>query len=122
MATPPLLIPNLALNSIGLVQLVGLWVVVSIQSEHVHGVVTPDQPRHAGWSVHGVVTPDQPSHSTQLLDIFAHWDATFDQPPLSFPLPSWDLMIPHGSGQRMTRKHSSSPIVAGGNSGGKPHG
>ena len=26
MATPPLLIPNLALNSIGLVQLVGLWV------------------------------------------------------------------------------------------------
>ena len=66
MATPPFLIPNLVLNSIGLVKLVGLWVVVSIQSEHVHGVVTPDQPRHAGWSVHGVVTPDQPSHSTQL--------------------------------------------------------
>ena len=57
---------------------------------------------------------------TQLLeDIFTLWAATFDQPPLSFPLPSWELMIPHGSGQRMTRKHSSSPIVAGGNSGGK---
>ena len=54
MATPPFLIPNLVLNSIGLVKLVGLWVVVSIQSEHVHGVVTPDQPRHASmcmeWS------------------------------------------------------------------------
>ena len=91
MATPPFLIPKLVLNSIGLVKLVGLWVVVSIQSEHVHGVVTPDQPRHASmcmeWSHpinldmlerHGVVTPDQPSHSTQLLDIFALWDARLD--------------------------------------------
>ena len=35
-------------------QLVGLWVVMSIQTEHVHGVVTPDLPRHASmcmvWS------------------------------------------------------------------------
>ena len=48
MATPPFLIPYLVLTSKGLVKLVGLWVVVSIQSEHVHGVVLPDQPRYAG--------------------------------------------------------------------------
>ena len=59
-----------------------------------------------------MVQPDHPTFPTFGL-------ATFDQPPFSFLLPSWDLMIPHGSGQRMTRKHSSSPVVAGGNSGGK---
>ena len=67
------------------------------------------------WSVLGVVQPDHPTFPAFGL-------ATFNQPPFSFLLPSWDLMIPHGSGQRMTRKHSSSPVVAGGNSGGKPHG
>ena len=65
------------------------------------------------WSVLGVVQPDHPTFPAFGL-------ATFNQPPFSFLLPSWDLMIPHGSGQRMTRKHSSSPIVAGGNSGGNP--
>ena len=43
MATPPLLIPNLALNSIGLVQLVGLWV-----SSMGSGEVLPDLPAYAG--------------------------------------------------------------------------
>ena len=91
---------------------------VSIQYKGMCMEWSPDQPRHAGvymeWSfLINLVT--------QLLeDIFTLWAAIFDQPPLSFPLPSWDLMILHGSGQRMTRKHSSSPIVAGGNSGGNP--
>ena len=51
------------------------------------------------WSVLGVVQPDHPTFPTFGL-------ATFDQPPFSFLLPSWDLMIPHGSGQRMTCRES----------------
>ena len=74
-------------------------------------MVLPDHPAHAGVYLE-VVQPDHPTFPTLGL-------ATFDQPPFSFLLPSWDLMIPHGSGQRMTRKHSSSPVVAVGNSGGK---
>ena len=78
------------------------------------GEVLPDLPAHAGVYLDAGPTrsPDIPTFGL----------AIFDQPPFSFLLPSWDLMIPHGSGQRMTRKHSSSPVVAGGNSGGKPHG
>ena len=83
------------------------------------GEVLPDLPAYAGvyleWSPCGPRSPDHPTFPTFGL-------ATFDQPPFSFLLPSWDLMIPHGSGQRMTRKYSSSPVVAGGNSEGKPHG
>ena len=114
MATPSLLIPNLVLKSIGLVQLEGLWVVVSVHSQHVKWC-GPTRSPCTCWSVLGVVQSNHPTYSPFGL-------ATFDQPPFSFLLPSWDLMIPHGSGQRMTRKHSSSPVVAGGNSGGKPHG
>jgi len=121
MATPPLLIPNLALNSIGLVQLVGLWVSawevvrsypISLPMLEYVKWCGPTRSPCTCWSVLGVVQPDHPTFPTFGL-------ATFDQPPFSFLLPSWDLMIPHGSGQRMTRKHSSSPVVAGGNSRGK---
>ena len=122
MATPPLLIPNLALNSIGLVQLVSLWVSawevvrsypISLPMLEYVKWCGPTRSPCTCWSVLGVVQPDHPTFPAFGL-------ATFNQPPFSFLLPSWDLMIPHGSGQRMTRKHSSSPIVAGGNSGGNP--